>query len=50
MADRAPKLMAEMLKTLALYGCVQLLPVSPMVTRKSWLASSVGASEWLIHS
>ncbi len=48
MALSAPKLIAEMLKTLALYGCVQSGP--PMVTRKSCESSRVGASEWLSHS
>ncbi len=45
-----PKLIAEMLNTLASYGCVQPLAAWPTVTRKSWLASTVGTSEWLIHS
>ena len=42
--DNAPKLIAEMLKTLASYGRVQLA-LSPILTRKSWDVSSVGASE-----
>ncbi len=47
--DNAPKLIAETLKMLALYGCVQL-GAEPMVTRKSAVGISVGTNEWLIHS
>lgn len=47
LAESAPKLMAEMLNTLAEYGCLRS---GPMVTRKSCVAMRVGASEWLIHS
>ncbi len=48
MAESAPKLMAEMLKTLAEYGLATR--PSPIAMRKSWLAMSTGAMEWLIHS
>jgi hypothetical protein len=47
LADSAPKLMAEMLNTLQLYGCAR---PAPMVTRKSCDGTSVGCMEWLIHS
>ena len=51
MADRAPKLIAEILKTLAEYGFVRgqsgWLPIS---MRKSWPVTLAGAMEWLIHS
>jgi len=47
-AESAPKLIAEMLNTLAEYGCVQASP--PTATRKSWLSIFAGAREWLIHS
>ena len=43
----APKLIAEMLKMLALYGCARPAPIS---TRKSCVGSTVGCIEWLIHS
>jgi hypothetical protein len=49
--------MAEMLKTLAAYGCVQgrreLEAASgepPIQTRKSCDATLLGCIEWLIHS
>ena len=44
LADSAPKLIAEILKTLALYGCVQL-GAEPTVTRKSASQSPSGTSE-----
>ena len=47
LAESAPKLIAEMLKRLALYGCLRW---APMVTRKSCVSTTVGCSEWLIHS
>ncbi len=47
LAESAPKLIAEMLKMLALYGWARPAPTS---TRKSCVFSSVGCSEWLIHS
>jgi hypothetical protein len=56
LADSAPKLMAEMLNTLASYGCVHgwwppsCCGVPPITMRKSWFASLVGCIEWLIHS
>ena len=46
-ALKAPKLIAEMLNTLAWYGCAVS---GPMVMRKSCVASWVGAIEWFIHS
>lgn len=47
---KAPKLVAEMSKTLALYGWVQPVLPLPIEMRKSCEASSVGAIEWLSHS
>ena len=47
LAESEPKLIAEMLKMLALYGCAR---PAPMVTRKSCVFSTVGSIEWLIHS
>ena len=47
LADSEPKLIAEMLNTLAEYG---FAADAPMTTRKSCVSSLVGASEWLIHS
>ena len=51
LADRAPKLIAEILKTLAEYGFSRgqsgWLPIS---MRKSWPVTLAGAMEWLIHS
>jgi hypothetical protein len=47
LADNAPKLMAEMLNTLAEYGCALF---SPMMMRKLCDSGCAGSSEWLIHS
>ena len=45
--ESEPKLIAEMLKTLAEYGIARS---GPITTRKSCEAISVGQTEWLIHS
>ena len=57
LADSAPKLMAEMLNTLAWYGWVQgdtdcegASGLPPIHKRKSCDGSCVGASEWFTHS
>ena len=42
-ALKAPKLIAEMLNTLAEYGCAHCGP--PIVMRKSWLSILAGANE-----
>ena len=46
-ADSDPKLIAEMLKMLALYGWARPAPIT---TRKSCDFSTDGCIEWLIHS
>ena len=47
MADSEPKLLAEMLKMLALYGCARS---GPMRTRKSCESTLVGASDAQIEA
>jgi hypothetical protein len=47
LADSEPKLIAEMLKMLASYGCARC---GPIVMRKSDDARWVGIIEWFTHS